>query len=83
MFKTELLALVVLTFLALFYSTAFDELYHKDAVKLYKSPLYRLLLVAITIGLFTWRRTVGLVAALIILLYYADVGLLSEKKLAA
>ncbi len=83
MFKTELLALVVLTFLALFYSTAFNEAYHKDFVKLYKSPLYRLGLVIGTIGLFSWNKTAGLITALVILLYYADVGLLSEKKLAA
>ena len=83
MFKTELLALVVLTFLALFYSTAFNEAYHKDFVKLYKSPLYRLGLVIGTIGLFSWNKTAGLVMSLVILLYYADVGLLSEKKLAA
>jgi len=83
MFKTELLALVVLTFLALFYSTAFNEAYHKDFVKLYKSPLYRLGLVIGTIVLFSWNKTAGLITALVILLYYADVGLLSEKKLAA
>ena len=83
MFKTELLALVVLTFIALFYSTAFNELYHKDAVKLYQSPVFRLGLVISTIGLFSWNKTAGLVMSLVILLYYADVGLLSEKKLAA
>ena len=81
MLKTEVLALVLLAFVALFYSTVFDEAYHHKLVALYRSPIARFILVACTIGLYMWSMPVGIMATVITLFYIADVGLLSEKRI--
>ena len=79
MFKTEVVTLVILAIIALLYSTSFDELYHHKLVVLYKSPITRLLLIILTIGLYMWNNVIGIMASVIIIFYIADVGLMSEK----
>lgn len=81
MLKTEVIALVILACIALFYSTVFDEAYHHSLVELYKSPIIRLLLIICTIGVYMWNTTVGIMTAVITLFYIADVGLMSEKRI--
>jgi hypothetical protein len=81
MLKTEVLVLVILAFIALFYSTVFDEAYHYKLVELYKSPVARLFLIVCTIGLYMWSMPVGIMATVVTLFYIADIGLLSEKRI--
>ena len=69
------LALAVLFYYTLMHSTVLDKEYHRTLVHLYTYPLFRFALIALLLWAFSWSNTIGIGLGLVIMFYYADVGI--------
>lgn len=69
------LALAVLFYYTLMHSTVLDKEYHRTLVHLYTYPLFRFALLGLLLWAFSWSNTIGIGLGLVIMFYYADVGI--------
>ena len=78
MFKITLFLLAALFFYGLFYSSVLQQSYSDRLVRLYATPAWRFALILATIGSYMIYEPVGIFFGLILVFYFADVGLFSQ-----
>jgi hypothetical protein len=80
MLKITLFVLAALFFYGLFYSSVLDRSYSDRLVRLYATPAWRFALLIFTIVSFMWYAPLGIFFGLILVFYFADVGLFSTVR---
>ena len=70
------LFVVILAFVAVKYSTLFEESYHRRLTSLYVYPWWRFLIVFLVLSAAIWCPRVGIVMALVAFFYLSDMNTL-------
>lgn len=70
------IAVILLTFVIVRYSTLFEEEYTKKLTDLYIRPWWRILVIFLVITSAIWCRRVGILVALFVFFYLSDMNTL-------
>ena len=75
----EIIVLFCLSFVAIFFSTLFEETYTDKLVHLSYFPWWKLTLVILVICASSWSIPITIILSLIVILYIGDMNILTNK----